>query len=132
MGLSLRRSLTWTRKSRRVARCPESLMLKRKSKATRSRQDQPARFHQGRYHAGGGASDGLEGEEGTFTMCSFWYIENLSRAGDLDKATLLFEKLLGFASPLGLYSEQIGVAGDDQSGLALSVAPDVGLAPSGG
>ncbi|UOR07043.1 glycoside hydrolase family 15 protein [Hymenobacter aerilatus] len=65
-----------------------------------------------RYHAGGGASDGLEGEEGTFTMCSFWYIENLSRAGDLDKATLLFEKLLGFASPLGLYSEQIGVAGE--------------------
>ncbi|MBO0359053.1 glycoside hydrolase family 15 protein [Hymenobacter sp. BT186] len=64
-----------------------------------------------RYHADGGASDGLSGEEGTFTMCSFWYIENLSRAGDLDKARLLFEKLLGFASPLGLYSEQIGPQG---------------------
>lgn len=45
MGLSLRRSLTWTRKSR-VARCPESLIqVKRKYRATRSRQDQPARFH---------------------------------------------------------------------------------------
>jgi len=65
-----------------------------------------------RYHADGGASDGLSGEEGTFTMCSFWYIENLSRAGDLDKARLLFEKLLGFASPLGLYSEQIGPQGE--------------------
>lgn len=65
-----------------------------------------------RYHADGGASDGLSGEEGTFTMCSFWYIENLSRAGDLDKARLLFEKLLGFASPLGLYSEQIGSQGE--------------------
>ncbi|WP_022823030.1 glycoside hydrolase family 15 protein [Hymenobacter norwichensis] len=65
-----------------------------------------------RYHAEGGASDGLNGEEGTFTMCSFWYIENLSRAGDLDKARLLFEKLLGFASPLGLYSEQIGPQGE--------------------
>jgi GH15 family glucan-1,4-alpha-glucosidase len=65
-----------------------------------------------RYHAEGGASDGLSSEEGTFTMCSFWYIENLSRAGDLDKARLLFEKLLGFASPLGLYSEQISPQGE--------------------
>ncbi|TGE04546.1 glycoside hydrolase family 15 protein [Hymenobacter fodinae] len=65
-----------------------------------------------RYHAEGGATDGLTGEEGTFTMCSFWYIENLSRGGELDKARLLFEKLLGFASPLGLYSEQIGPQGE--------------------
>ncbi|OUJ74563.1 glycoside hydrolase family 15 protein [Hymenobacter crusticola] len=65
-----------------------------------------------RYHTDGGATDGLTGEEGTFTMCSFWYIENLSRGGDVDKARLLFEKLLGFASPLGLYSEQIGPQGE--------------------
>ncbi|WP_045688582.1 glycoside hydrolase family 15 protein [Hymenobacter sp. AT01-02] len=65
-----------------------------------------------RYHAKDGATDGLAGEEGTFTMCSFWYIENLSRGGELDKARLLFEKLLGFASPLGLYSEQIGPQGE--------------------
>ncbi len=64
-----------------------------------------------RYHLDGGATDGLTGQEGTFTMCSFWYIENLSRAGELDKARLLFEKVLGFASPLGLYSEQIGPQG---------------------
>lgn len=65
-----------------------------------------------RYHTEAGASDGLDGEEGTFTICSFWYIENLSRAGELDKARLLFEKMLGYASPLGLYSEQIGPQGE--------------------
>lgn len=65
-----------------------------------------------RYRAEDGATDGLHGEEGAFTMCSFWYIENLSRAGQVDKARLLFEKLLGFASPLGLYSEQIGPEGE--------------------
>ncbi|GAB2783636.1 GH15 family glucan-1,4-alpha-glucosidase [Hymenobacter luteus] len=65
-----------------------------------------------RYRTEHGATDGLTGEEGTFTMCSFWYIENLSRGGEVDKARLLFEKLLGFASPLGLYSEQIGPQGE--------------------
>ncbi|RAK69964.1 glycoside hydrolase family 15 protein [Hymenobacter edaphi] len=65
-----------------------------------------------RYRAEGGATDGLSGAEGAFTMCSFWYIENLSRAGQVDRARLLFEKLLGFASPLGLYSEQIGPEGE--------------------
>ena len=65
-----------------------------------------------RYHPNGDASDGLSGEEGTFTICSFWYVENLSRAGELDKARLHFEKLLGYASPLGLYSEQIGPHGE--------------------
>ncbi|OON70003.1 glycoside hydrolase family 15 protein [Hymenobacter sp. CRA2] len=64
-----------------------------------------------RYRTDDGATDGLPGGEGTFTMCSFWFIENLSRAGQLDRARLLFEKLLGFASPLGLYSEQIGPEG---------------------
>ncbi|MCC3157097.1 glycoside hydrolase family 15 protein [Hymenobacter sp. 15J16-1T3B] len=65
-----------------------------------------------RYRAEDGATDGLRGQEGAFTMCSFWFIENLSRAGQIDKARLLFEKLLGFASPLGLYSEQIGPEGE--------------------
>ena len=49
--------------------------------------------------------DGLPGEEGSFTACSFWYVECLARAGDLEKAQLLFEKLLGYANHLGLYSE---------------------------
>ena len=55
--------------------------------------------------------DGVPGGEGSFTACSFWYIECLARAGELEKAQLLFEKLLGYANHLGLYSEQIGPSG---------------------
>lgn len=52
--------------------------------------------------------DGLEGGEGTFSMCSFWYVECLSRAGDLSKARFYFEKMLGYANHLGLYAEELG------------------------
>jgi GH15 family glucan-1,4-alpha-glucosidase len=55
--------------------------------------------------------DGLPGGEGSFTACSFWYVECLARAGQLEKAQLLFEKLLGYANHLGLYSEEIGSNG---------------------
>lgn len=56
--------------------------------------------------------DGLPGREGSFTACSFWYIECLARGGELEKAQLLFEKLLGYANHLGLYSEEIGPSGE--------------------
>jgi GH15 family glucan-1,4-alpha-glucosidase len=55
--------------------------------------------------------DGLPGGEGSFTPCSFWYVECLARAGELEKAQLLFEKLLGYANHLGLYSEELGPNG---------------------
>jgi len=55
--------------------------------------------------------DGLPGTEGSFTACSFWYVECLARAGELEKAQLLFEKLLGYANHLGLYSEELGADG---------------------
>jgi GH15 family glucan-1,4-alpha-glucosidase len=45
-------------------------------------------------------------------MCSFWYVECLSRSGQLDKARFLFEKMLGYANHLGLYSEQLGFEGE--------------------
>jgi len=61
-----------------------------------------------RYRLAGGFSDGLTGEEGTFSMCSFWYVECLSRMGDLHKARFFFEKMLGYASHLGLYGEELG------------------------
>jgi GH15 family glucan-1,4-alpha-glucosidase len=64
-----------------------------------------------RYEAERTHVDGLPGGEGSFTACSFWYIECLARAGELEKAQLLFEKLLGYANHLGLYSEQIGSNG---------------------
>lgn len=56
--------------------------------------------------------DGLDGDEGTFCMCSFWYIECLARGGDLRKARFLLEKMLGYANPLGLYAEELGPNGD--------------------
>ena len=65
-----------------------------------------------RYKIDSGASDGFKDEEGTFSMCSFWYIECLAKAGEIDKAILGFEKMLGYANPLGLYSEQISVKGE--------------------
>jgi GH15 family glucan-1,4-alpha-glucosidase len=64
-----------------------------------------------RYEAERTHVDGLPGGEGSFTACSFWYIECLARAGELEKAQLLFEKLSGYANHLGLYSEQIGPSG---------------------
>jgi GH15 family glucan-1,4-alpha-glucosidase len=64
-----------------------------------------------RYEAEKTQVDGLPGGEGSFTACSFWYIECLARAGQLEKAQLLFEKLLGYANHLGLYSEELGADG---------------------
>jgi GH15 family glucan-1,4-alpha-glucosidase len=51
--------------------------------------------------------DGLQGVEGTFSLCSFWYVEALVRAGRLKEARLAFEKMLTYANHLGLYAEQI-------------------------
>jgi GH15 family glucan-1,4-alpha-glucosidase len=56
--------------------------------------------------------DGLSGAEGTFSMCTFWYVECLSLAGQLNKARLYFEKMLGYANHVGLYSEMLGLKGD--------------------
>ena len=56
--------------------------------------------------------DGLAGDEGTFSMCSFWYVEALTRAGRVDEARLAFEKMLTYANHLGLFSEEIGPTGE--------------------
>jgi GH15 family glucan-1,4-alpha-glucosidase len=58
------------------------------------------------------APDGLHGGEGTFSICSFWYVEALTRAGRVDEACLAFEKMLTYANHLGLYSEEIGPTGE--------------------
>jgi GH15 family glucan-1,4-alpha-glucosidase len=64
-----------------------------------------------RYHAHD-APDGILGDEGTFSICSFWYVEALTRAGRVDEARLAFEKMLTYANHLGLYSEEIGPTGE--------------------
>ena len=56
--------------------------------------------------------DGVGGDEGTFSICSFWYVEALARAGRLEEARLAFEKMLTYANHLGLYSEEIGPTGE--------------------
>ena len=53
--------------------------------------------------------DGLQGSEGTFSLCTFNYVDALARAGRLDEARLTFEKMLTYANHLGLYSEEIAL-----------------------
>jgi GH15 family glucan-1,4-alpha-glucosidase len=56
--------------------------------------------------------DGLKGNEGTFNMCTFWLVEALTRAGRLEDARIIFEKMLGFANHLGLFAEETGPNGE--------------------
>jgi GH15 family glucan-1,4-alpha-glucosidase len=65
-----------------------------------------------RYRPDAAAPDGFASHEGTFSMCSFWYVECLSRSGQLEKARFYFEKMLGYANHLGIYSEQLGFRGE--------------------
>ena len=58
--------------------------------------------------------DGLQGSEGTFSLCSFMYVDALARAGRLEDARLAFEKMLTYANHVGLYAEQISRAGEQQ------------------
>ncbi len=88
---------------------PVDPMWRSTMKAVEARLVEDTLVH--RYEAERTHVDGIPGGEGSFTACSFWYIECLARAGELEKAQLLFEKLLGYANHLGLYSEQIGASG---------------------
>lgn len=65
-----------------------------------------------RYEVGKGAGDGLTGAEGTFNMCTFWLVEALTRAGYLEQARYIFEKMFTYANHLGLYAEEIGPCGE--------------------
>ena len=63
--------------------------------------------------------DGLSGEEGSFTICSFWLVSALVEIGEVERASKLCERLLGYASPLELYAEEI----DSHSGRHLGNFP---------
>ena len=56
--------------------------------------------------------DGVAGREGAFSVCSFWLVEALTRAGRVEEARLMFEKMLGYANYVGLYAEKIGHCGE--------------------
>ena len=59
-----------------------------------------------------GDTEGLHKGEGTFSLCTFWYVECLARAGKLHKARYYFEKMLGHANHLGLYAEELSYEGE--------------------
>jgi GH15 family glucan-1,4-alpha-glucosidase len=65
-----------------------------------------------RYDTGKAARDGLPGSEGFFSICSFWLVEAMARAGYLEEAQLLFEKMLSYANHLGLFSEEVSSTGE--------------------
>jgi GH15 family glucan-1,4-alpha-glucosidase len=65
-----------------------------------------------RYRLEEAAPDGLEGLEGSFNLCSFWFVECLTQAGRLDEARLALEKMFSYANHLGLYAEEIGPSGE--------------------
>ncbi|MFD9406547.1 glycoside hydrolase family 15 protein [Streptomyces sp. NPDC059989] len=56
--------------------------------------------------------DGLEGTEGTFSLCSFLYVYALARAGRLEQARYAFDKMLTYANHVGLFAEEIGPTGE--------------------
>jgi GH15 family glucan-1,4-alpha-glucosidase len=63
------------------------------------------------------AEDGVGGREGSFSMCTFWLVEALTRAGKYDKsfiaqAVLMFEDMITYSNHLGLYSEEITRSGE--------------------
>jgi pentatricopeptide repeat protein len=60
----------------------------------------------------GASPDGLLGSEGTFSLCTFMYVDSLARAGQLEKARNTFEKMLTYANHLGLFSEEIALTGE--------------------
>jgi GH15 family glucan-1,4-alpha-glucosidase len=72
-------------------------------------------------------SDGLEGEEGTFVICSFWLVSCLARAGELDRAEALFDQLAGYANDVGLFAEEIDTAHDELLGNFPQAFSHIGL-----
>lgn len=65
-----------------------------------------------RYNPQGAANDGLGSQEGTFSACSFWLVEDLARVGCLDEARLKLEKLLSYSNHVGLYAEELSPTGE--------------------
>jgi GH15 family glucan-1,4-alpha-glucosidase len=72
-------------------------------------------------------ADGLVGEEGTFVLCSFWLASCLARAGELDRAEALFDRLVGYASDLGLLAEEVETASGELLGNFPQAFSHIGL-----
>ena len=72
-------------------------------------------------------ADGLTGEEGTFVICSFWLVSALAKAGEIDRAERLFDKLVAYANDLGLLAEEIDTANGELLGNFPQAFSHVGL-----
>ena len=68
--------------------------------------------HVYRYRVDAAADDGLKGTEGTFSICSFWFVEALTRAQRLEEAREYLEQIFTYANHLDLYSEEVGPTGE--------------------
>jgi GH15 family glucan-1,4-alpha-glucosidase len=76
-------------------------------------------------------ADGLSGEEGTFVICSFWLVDCLARAGEIDLAEELYRQLAGYANDLGLLAEEIDTATGEQLGNFPQAYSHIGLITAG-
>jgi len=72
-------------------------------------------------------ADGLSGEEGTFVICSFWLVSALAKAGEVDRAEALFDKLVAYANDLGLLAEEIDTANGELLGNFPQAFSHIGL-----
>jgi GH15 family glucan-1,4-alpha-glucosidase len=72
-------------------------------------------------------ADGLSGEEGTFTICSFWLVSCLAKAGEVERAQELFDRLAGYANDLGLLAEEIDTGSGEQLGNFPQAFSHIGL-----
>jgi GH15 family glucan-1,4-alpha-glucosidase len=72
-------------------------------------------------------ADGLSGEEGTFVICSFWLVSCLAKAGEVERAEQLFDRLVGYANDLGLLAEEIDTASGEQLGNFPQAFSHIGL-----
>ncbi len=81
-----------------------------------------------RYRAAEGLNaDGLQGEEGTFVICSFWLVSALAQAGEVERAEALYDQLAGYANDLGLLAEEIDTATGEQLGNFPQAYSHIGL-----
>src|ERR671931_251519 len=76
-------------------------------------------------------ADGLSGEEGTFVICSFWLVDCLAKAGEVERAEALYEQLAGYANDLGLLAEEIETATGEQLGNFPQAYSHIGLITAG-
>ena len=74
--------------------------------------------------------DGLQGAEGTVSICTMWYVDAMARGGRVEKARVAFEKMLTYAT-VGLYSEEIAVNGEQMEAAAASTSTAPAVAGAG-